>query len=102
MFGTVARVSVQPGKESEFVAIGKQWTQERGEQTHQVAGFVFKLDEKPGDFMIVAVFRDRASYEANAQDPETDRWFRQMRETLAADPERHDGEVVEADILGGI
>ena len=102
MFGTVARVMVQPGKEEEFVAIGEQWTQERGEATGQIAEYVFKSEGRPGEYYLVGIFRDRETYYANARDPETDRWYRRMRATLAADPEWHDGEVVQAEILGGI
>src|SRR5215472_7501137 len=41
MFGTVARVTVQPGKEDEFLAIGEQWTKERGPSTGENASYVF-------------------------------------------------------------
>ncbi len=102
MFGTVARVTVQSGKEEEFIAIGEQWTKERGEATGQVAEYLFKLEGRPGDYYVIGIFRDRESYRANAQDPETDRWYRRMRATLAADPEWHDGEVIRSAILGGI
>jgi quinol monooxygenase YgiN len=102
MFGTVARMTVQPGKEGEFVAIGEEWTKERGAATGQVAEYVFKMEGQPGDYYVIGIFRDRESYYANARDPETDRWYRRMRETLASDPEWHDGEVVESEILIGI
>lgn len=102
MFGTVAHVTVQPGKEEEFISIGAQWTKERGEVTGQVAEYLFRLEGRPGEYYIVGIFRDRARYYANAQDPETDRWYRRMRETLTADPEWHDGEVVQSEVLSGI
>ena len=102
MFGTVARVVVQPGKEVEFVAIGEQWSNERGEATGQVAGYLFKLEGRIGEYYLVGIFRDRSSYDANARDPETDRWYRRMRATLAADPEWHDGEVVQSAMFSGI
>jgi len=102
MFGTVARVAVQPGREEEFTAIGGQWTKERGQATGQVAEYLFKLEGRPGEYLIIGIFRDRERYYANAQDPETDRWYRRMRATLAADPEWQDGEVVRSEILSGI
>jgi quinol monooxygenase YgiN len=102
MFGTIARVTVQPGKEQEFLAIGEQWTKERGEATGQVAEYVFRSDGRSGEYYLVGIFRDRETYDANARDLETDRWYRRMRETLTADPEWHDGEVVQAARLGGI
>ena len=102
MFGTIARVTVQPGKEGEFLAIGEQWTRERGESTGQVAEYVFRAEGRPREYLIVAVFRDRDAYSANAKDPETDRWYRRMRAVLEADPEWNDGEVVQSMALSGI
>lgn len=102
MFGTVARVTVLPGKEAEFMTIGEQWVRERGEISGEVASYLFALDERAGDYILVGVFPDRAQYDANARDPETDRWYRRMRATLAADPEWHDGEVVQSALFGGI
>jgi quinol monooxygenase YgiN len=102
MFGTVAHVTVQPGKEAEFLAIGTQWTQARGEETGQVAEYVFQAEDRQREYFIVGIFRDRATYRANAADPETDRWYRRLRATLADDPEWHDGEVVQATSLSGI
>jgi len=95
-------MTVQPGKEDEFRSIGEQWTKERGAATGQVAEYVFRMEEQPGEYYVIGIFRDRESYQANARDPETDRWYRRMRATLAADPEWHDGEVVESEILSGI
>jgi quinol monooxygenase YgiN len=102
MYGTVAYVKVQPGKEEEFVATGTAWSRERGEQTGQVAEYLFKLDEGSGAYCLVGIFRDRETYRANAADPDTDRWYQKLRATLAADPEWHDGEVVQSAMLSGI
>jgi quinol monooxygenase YgiN len=102
MYGTIARVTVQPGKEQEFLAIGEQWTRERGELTGQVAEYALKAEGRPREYLIVGIFRDRDTYVANGKDPETDRWYRRMRATLEADPEWNDGEVVQSMILGGI
>jgi quinol monooxygenase YgiN len=102
MFGTVARVTVQPGKEDEFVAITQEWTRARAEATGQIAEYLFKLEGQPGAFFAIGIFRDRETYRANAADSETDRWYRKMRSTLAADPEWHDGEIVTAAQLAGI
>jgi heme-degrading monooxygenase HmoA len=56
--------------------------------------YVLRPDERPDELILVAVFRDRESYRANADDPEQDKWYRQLREHLQADPEWTDGEVV--------
>lgn len=102
MFGTVARVIVQPGKENEFVAVGEQWTRERGPSTGEKASYVLKSDGREREYVIVGVFTDRAAYYANADDPETNRWYQQLRATLEADPEWNDGEFVQAVTFDGI
>jgi quinol monooxygenase YgiN len=102
MFGTVAHVVVQPGKEQEFLAIGEQWTRERGEATGETAEYVFQLEGRPREYIIVGIFADRETYYTNAKHPETDRWYRRMRATLEADPEWNDGEVIQQQILRGI
>lgn len=102
MFGTIARVRVLEGKEQEFAAIGDEWARARAETTGQVSSAVFKAEDCPGEYYLVAIFSDRATYRANAADPETDRWYRRMRATLAIDPEWHDGEVLQAMAFDGI
>ena len=42
----------------------------------------------------IAVFEDKASYEVNADDPGQDKWYRELRANLEADPEWQDGEYV--------
>ncbi len=102
MFGTVARVTVQSGKEQEFLAIGEQWTKERGPSTGETASYVFNLEGRPREYLIVGIFEDREAYYTNANDPETNRWYQRMRATLEADPEWNDGEVLQAVTFDGI
>jgi hypothetical protein len=40
------------------------------------------------------VFKDKATYDANADDPAQDRWFQSLRALLEADLEWEDGEYV--------
>jgi quinol monooxygenase YgiN len=102
MFGTIARMVVQPGMEREFLAIGEQWTRERGASTGLVAEYVFQMEGRPRECFMVAIFADRETYNMNAKDPETDRWYQRMRATLEADPEWNDGEIIQSQLLGGI
>ena len=46
--------------------------------------------------ILVAVFQDKASYEANADDPEQDKWFKEVMEMFEAEPDWNDGEIVVA------
>jgi quinol monooxygenase YgiN len=102
MFGTVARMTVQPGKEAEFLSVGAEWTQSRGEGTGQVGEYIFQVEGQGRQFLVIAIFRDQETYRRNASDPETDRWFRKLRATLASDPEWNDGEIVQSMLPGGI
>jgi quinol monooxygenase YgiN len=99
MFGTVARLKVKPGREQKLMELDEQWRREHTgtlEQRGMIAEYIYKLEGKPDEFMLVVVFRDRQSYFANANDPETDRWYRQIREQLVDDPEWNDGEVIQS------
>jgi quinol monooxygenase YgiN len=53
-----------------------------------------KPDNRSGELLGVAIFEDRASYTANADNPEQHAWFTKMRDLLEADPEWEDGEYV--------
>jgi hypothetical protein len=72
-----------------------EWDRERKPKVRgAIGGYLFKPDKRSGELIGVAVFRDRQSYQANAQDPEQDRWYRRFREHLTADPEWEDGEIL--------
>lgn len=102
MFGTVARITVKPGKEQDLLVIGERWTHERGEASGQVAQYVFKLERVPNEYIIVGIFPDRDAYYRNAADPATHRWYQQIRELLEGDPEWNDGEVVQSALFSSV
>jgi quinol monooxygenase YgiN len=85
---------VKPGQEKALKDEFDRWNRERGPKVKgAVASYVLSPEKRPGELLIVAIFQDRATYAANAQDPEQDRWYRRMREMLTADPEWTDGEI---------
>lgn len=96
MFGTVARMKVKAGREQDLMALSDEIDSDLagGNDTGAIAEYVFKLDNAPNEYIMVAIFKDRESYVANAQRPETDRNYRKMREMLDADPEWNDGEII--------
>ena len=95
MYGTIFPMKVKPGQEQRVVDVFQEWETERRPKVEGVvAGFLFKPDKKPGELVGVAVFKDRASYMANANDPDQDKWYRKLRELLQADPAWEDGEYV--------
>ena len=96
-YGTVYHMRPKPGAEPHVVALLEEWERERKPKVQgAIGGYLFKPDNRPGQLIGVAIFRDHESYRANADDPEQDAWYRRLREHLEADPEWDDGI-----ILGG-
>jgi quinol monooxygenase YgiN len=102
MFGTVARLRVKPGAAQDLINLGEKWGRERGAATGQVAQYLFRLDSHPDEFMLVAAFRSRDAYRKNADDPETDRRYQEMRKLLQSDPEWNDGEIIETKVVDAV
>ena len=99
MYGTIFRMRVKPGQEQGVVDLFKDWETERKPSVKgAVGGFLFKPDDTSDELIGIAVFQDRASYSANADDPEQDRWYRRLRELLTADPAWEDGGYVAGDV----
>lgn len=93
MYGTVANLRVKAGHEDDLVAVMKKWETQRGHKVKgNLGGYLFRLDKGSQDMILVAVFEDKATYEANADDPEQDKWYQEVRAHLDADPEWNDGE----------
>jgi quinol monooxygenase YgiN len=61
----------------------------------QIARYVFQMDGAPGELFLVAVFESRDAYWANARSPEQHQRFEELRALLLADPEWHDGEIID-------
>ena len=93
MYGTVARFQVKPGTEAELMALSNN--PEYQQIPGWVASCVYRMDSDPNQFYLAVVFESKEAYFANANSPEQDARFRQLRELMAADPEWHDGEVVD-------
>jgi hypothetical protein len=95
MYGTIFRMKVISGKERELLAAFEKWERERKPKVAgAIASLVLKSDQVPGEFLGVAVFKDKKSYTTNAKDPEQDKWYRQLRLLLQSDPEWNDGEYI--------
>jgi hypothetical protein len=95
MYGTVAHLKVKPGQEEKLLVLLQEWDRDRKPKVKgAVGGYVYKLEGRPNEYILVVLFQDRDSYVTNAEDPEQDRWYRRFRELLEVDPLWHDGEVV--------
>jgi hypothetical protein len=92
MYGTVAKMQVQPGKADELRTTMEQ------QMSDPVAGYVksYALIENDSDTLwLTVIFDDKDSYMKNADDPSQHERYMAMRALLAADPEWHDGTIEE-------
>jgi quinol monooxygenase YgiN len=91
MYGTVARCEVKKENRQALRELSARQMAAR-----EVAGYVtsYVLFEDNDDVAwLVAVFQDRKSYVANANDPAQDADYREFRALMESDPEWHDGEI---------
>ena len=92
MYGTCARMVVKPENRDAIRAVFDR------DQPRDMKGYVgsYVLAENDSDNVwLLAVFEDRATYDANADDPRQDEVYQQYRALLEEEPEWHDGEIME-------
>ncbi len=93
MYGSIFRMRPKAGREGDVAALFEEWGRTRAPQVKGVrAGYVVRPDDKPGELIGVAIFEDRATYVANADDPAQHAWYLRLRDLLEADPVWEDGE----------
>lgn len=94
MYGTIARFHIKPGVKDEFIkamdsfgdAVIAGW----------VADYYFQMENDSDEFYLVALFKDKETYQANADSAEQDERYLVFRSFLVDDPEWHDGFVLSA------
>jgi len=95
MFGSVFHMQAKPGHEKQLEAQFESWNRERAPK---VKGYVesigFRTVSGSGQMIGVAIFASREDYERNAQDPDQDKWYQELRSHLTEDPVWEDGEVI--------
>lgn len=95
MFGTIFSMRPKPGQENAVVALFERWDRERRPKIKgPLAGHLYRNVQNPGELMAAVVFDSRDNYFANANDPEQDRWYRELVALLEAEPRFIDGEVL--------
>ncbi len=90
MYGTIAKMKVLPGMEESLKNMGQQ------QPPGIVFEHIFKLDSGNNEYMMVAGFESKEAYQANAESPEMHEMYLEYRKFLAADPEWHDGEIIQS------
>ena len=92
MYGTVALLKFDPANKQALIDM--QDRQESCEVDGYLGANVLMCDTR-GEALLVVRFRDKASYQANADAPEQHEQYVSWRALMSADPEWHDGERVE-------
>ena len=94
MFGTIFRMRPRAGQEQAITQMLERWNRERRPNVRGfVASYLLTSRSHPGELVGVAVFDSEASYKENADAPEQDHWYRELRALLEADPDWIDGEI---------
>ena len=95
MYGTIARLQVKPGKLAALQEFGQEISAELTS-----AGFlwehVYQSDANESEVWLVVAFTDREAYQKNANDPVQHQRYGRMRALLDADPEWHDGTIIDS------
>ena len=92
MYGTIARLHPRTDRLDELLAYGKDM--EYGTVPGYRASYLFRPDKDPYDkatVFLVAMFDDEASYKANADSPEQNERYLELRALLEDDPDWMDG-----------
>jgi heme-degrading monooxygenase HmoA len=94
MYGTLMRGRLLPGKEQEIEAFARRESEETRVEGH-LGEYVLTSEKNPGEFLVLVLFDSKETYWKNAQSPEQDGRYRQLRALLATDPTWEDGEIRE-------
>lgn len=89
MYGTIARFRIKPGVKDEFIkamdGFGGDFI------AGWVADYYFQTNKDPDEFYLVAIFKDKETYDANADSAEQHERYLVFRSFLVDDPEWNDG-----------
>ena len=86
------KIRAKPGERQQVIDLFDRWFRDRRPEAR---GFV-RADlssnvNDPDEFMAVACFADKKTYDANSNDPRQSAWYEELRSHLSADPEWFDG-----------
>lgn len=91
MYGTVARFQLKPGVEGAVLTLLREF--EAANVPGFVGNYVYRMDANPSIYYLAVAFESKDAYVSNANSPEQNVRYLQLRELLVSDPEWHDGEV---------
>jgi hypothetical protein len=88
MYGTIARMKTKPG------ALELLKKLETRRPKGLIGSYVYQMDADPNELWMVVMFESKKTYMENADSPEQNEEYLQLRELLSEDPVWNDGEVV--------
>src|SRR5207245_10805116 len=91
MFGTIAKYTVKPGHEKQF--IGDMEGFENSPPPGWIYHTIFRSTTNPNEIWTSAVFDSEDAYKKKADSPEMNTEYQPMLEHLHGEPERHDGDM---------
>ena len=101
MYGTVFHMKIKKGKETQLFKMFQDWDKNRRPKVKgSLGGFMLMPDNKADEVIGIAIFKDKKTYFANANDPAQDKWYKSMRTLLKEDPQWEDGEYVWGEYTG--
>jgi quinol monooxygenase YgiN len=95
MYGTVARMKAKAGTGALLAELGRQLHEDP--PPGMIGTWVYQMDEDPDEYIMAVAFESREAYRVNADSPEQDARYQELRALLEADPEWNDGEIVYPD-----
>ncbi len=99
MYGTIFRMKVKDGQSQRVIQIFEEWnTRQKPVAKGAIGGLLMKPDGGSNELIGVAIFEDKQSYMANADNPGQQQWYAKLRDALEADPQWEDGEYVAGSI----
>jgi heme-degrading monooxygenase HmoA len=91
MYGTVARLRIKPGSETQFRQTLSEF------ENLKIPGFIsthlYRMDADPNEYFMTVIFASKEAYQANAESTAQDARYRQMLASLDGEPVWHDGEI---------
>ena len=94
-------MKVKPGKEADAITCFQDWEKYRQPNSGgAIVGFVMRPDKAPNTLIGVAMFRDKALFEANVKTPEQNAWFTKLMQFWKRNRPWEDGEYVMEDSKG--
>jgi len=96
VYGTIALMRPKAGQEDALKAMFERWwTERRPKVKGAIASTIYRNVNNPAEIMVAVVFDSEENYKANADDPEQDKWYREMVQLLEGEPRWIDGVVLD-------